>query len=69
MPSASSPKKANQENPHISSIIHDVFYTLGSNSASQQPFMRAKYFETVSQQFHHHFIITFITHRFIPITS
>ena len=25
-PSASSPKKANRENRHISSIVHDVFY-------------------------------------------
>ena len=25
-PSASSPKKANWENRHISSIVHDVFY-------------------------------------------
>ena len=29
--------------------------TLGSNSGSQQPFMRAKHFETVSQQLHHRF--------------
>ena len=29
--------------------------TLGSNSGSQQPFMRAKHFETVSQELHHKF--------------
>ena len=44
--SASSPKKANWENRHIyrQSTISS---TLGSNSGSQQPFMRTKHFEAV----------------------
>ena len=43
---------------------------LGSNSGSQQPFMSAKYFETVSQQLHHNFIIGFIIiHHNYLITS
>ena len=41
--------------------------TLGSNSGSQQPFMRAKHLETVSQQLHHrfHHQLLIITHQLL----